>query len=859
MQQNRAIDRDIIDSIPSGKSFQNLGILIPGMVGDGVVGSTLAVDVGGQGGVNYQRLSIHGGQGSDQVVQVDGLGVEAATRGGDTSNLFFADGNYAEYAIDYSANSAEVETGGVRINLIPREGSNTWSAQFFTSFSGQGLQSNNVDDDLVAQGIETDQANRLSKLWMFNPSGGGPIVEDRLWFYLSHTQSRTDQFVANVFHDLDVTDLAYTPDFSRQAIDDQLARSTTVRLTIQATQRNKFTFFYDNNYNKRNRFLIGSTLSSSLNVMPEAAVDSTINLHVIQGTWTAPLTSRLLFEAGVSLHPQHQVWENTPDADTSQAGALLIPGNIAIRGMSAWFSGTVLNDRFADTNAFRASMSYVTGSHAFKVGVTATHITEDIATESVQYQRFIILAPFISPVDLVDFYATADLVENDVSPNLGIYVQDQWTVDRLTMNLGARFDYFRAGYPDHNVPTSRYRPVEANFPGQTVVGFKDIQPRLGIAYDLFGDGRTAVKASFNRYADRDSNARAGAINPAGTNITQQRAWFDFIPNGVPDCDPLNPLPNGECVTPSDNLDFGLPVINTFYDQDWAFGWGTRHSNYETSVSVQHELADRVSVNVGWFYRNYVNFSARDNRAVVADDFGAFSVTVPTDPRLPGGGGNVLSGYFDINPDKLGQIDNITTTANDFGGRSQTWNGLDVSVNARLEDLLLQGGISTGKTSNDQCDLISNLPETGELEGPNCAFDTPFLTQVKLLGSYTFPYDIVFAGTLQSVNGPVRTALVSFANADIAPSLGRTLSSGATRTINVIESGTEYGQRQNQVDLRLSKIFSFGNGRAQAMFDVYNLLNANAVTEEDLNFGPNYLQPTAIMPGRLAKFALQFNF
>ena len=868
VQQNAAIDREIIDAIPSGKSFQNLGILIPGMVGDGVVGSTLAVDVGGQGGVNYQRLAIHGGESQDMMVQIDGMGVEAATRDGDSSNMFFADGNYAEYSLDYSGNSAEIESSGVRINMIPRDGSNTWTGQFFGSFSTPDLQTNNVGDELIALGIQKEDANRLSKLWFANPAVGGPIVPDRLWFWASHTSQRTDQYVANVFFDADPSDLAYTPT-NEQAIDDQLAQSTTVRLTAQATPRNKLTFFHDSNYNKRNRFLIGGTLSSSLNVMPEAAVDSTIKVQVYQGTWTAPITNRLLIEAGVSFHPQHQNWRNTHDADISLPGALLIPGNIAVRGMSSWFSGTIYQDRFADTNAARASVSYVTGSHAFKFGMTLTNVAEDINIESVQYQRFIVLPSFISPVNLVDFYATPTLEENNVPANLGLYAQDQWTLDRLTLNLGVRFDYFNASYPDHETGTSLFRPVSASFAGQQVVGFKDLQPRVGVVYDLFGDGRTALKASFGRYADRDSNTRAADINPAVVNIEQRRGFLDFNGNGVADCDPLNPGPNGECLTPSDNLAFGQPIINTFYDQDWAFGWGTRHSNYETSVSVQHELFENVSLDVGWFHRSFVNFEVVDNRAVGLDDYGVFSVTVPSDPKLPGGGGNVLDGFYNINPDKLGQIDDITTSANAFGGRSRTYNGFDISIDARLDNLLLRGGIASGETAFDNCDLIGNLPEAQEvglseydgdyIASPFCSFGSGYLTQVKLLGSYTFPYDIVLAGTLQSVPGAERGALITYGNADVMASLGRPLTGGGTIDINVMEPGTEYADRLNQIDLRLSKVFNLGNQRFQVMFDLYNLLNENSITEEDVNYGPNYLAPLAIMPGRLAKFAVQYNF
>ena len=123
----------------------------------------------------------------------------------------------------------------------------------FASFSTPDLQSNNVSDELVTRGVGKDEANRLSKLWFLNPAFGGPIVRDRLWFWASHTSQRTDQYVANVFFDANPSDLLYTPT-DEQAIDDQLAQSTTVRLTAQATPRNKLTFFYDNNYNKRNRF-----------------------------------------------------------------------------------------------------------------------------------------------------------------------------------------------------------------------------------------------------------------------------------------------------------------------------------------------------------------------------------------------------------------------------------------------------------------------------------------------------------------------------------------------------------------------------------------------------------------------------
>ena len=250
----------------------------------------------------------------------------------------------------------------------------------------------------------------------------------------------------------------------------------------------------------------------------------------------------------------------------------------------------------------------------------------------------------------------------------------------------------------------------------------------------------------------------------------------------------------------------------------------------------------------------------DTLALAPDDFDTFSVTAPLDPRLPGGGGNVVSALVDRKLDALGRApDSVRTNANNFGGRSETWKGLDISVNARLEDLLLQGGVSTGSTSFDRCALQAEVPEqfgTGEF----CKSSTNYLTQVKLIVAYTLPYDVQVAGTFQSNPGPARSADVTFSAAET--DLGRPLS-GGTVEVNVIEPGTQYGERANLFDLRFTKSFNFGPTRFRAMFDLYNAFNNNAAVIEnyDLNFGgeDSYLTPTGIIPGRLAKLAFQLDF
>jgi len=277
--------------------------------------------------------------------------------------------------------------------------------------------------------------------------------------------------------------------------------------------------------------------------------------------------------------------------------------------------------------------------------------------------------------------------------------------------------------------------------------------------------------------------------------------------------------------------------------------------------VQHQLAPRVAVDVGYFRRLYGNFVVTDNRAVTAADYSPFSVTAPTDARLPGGGGNTVNGFYDINANKVGQVDNYVTHASDFGAQIEHWNGVDVSVNARpRRGVLLQGGFSTGRTSTDNCAVLAQLPETSTFGRPYCHVDTAFLTQVKLLGTYTVPkVDVQLSATFQSLPGPQITANYVVSNALIQPSLGRPLSGGAANaTVNIVAPGTMYGERLNQLDLRFVKILRYNRLRTGINLDLYNAFNGNAVRTVNTNYA-SWLTPTAILDARLFKISVQVDF
>ena len=281
-------------------------------------------------------------------------------------------------------------------------------------------------------------------------------------------------------------------------------------------------------------------------------------------------------------------------------------------------------------------------------------------------------------------------------------------------------------------------------------------------------------------------------------------------DGIVQGDPRITNSNGELIGTSSNPLFGTSVINRFFDPDWAFGWGKRFANWEFSGGIQHELADGLSMNVSVFRRVYVSYSAVNNRAVNPADYdGPFCLTTPTNSLLPNSG-QQLCGLFEISDAAFGTAaDNITISADNFGSRTSHWNGVDITFNARMDNgLLLQGGLSTGKTSTDICDLNANLNNPSQLY---CKTDTPFLTQVKLLGSYTLPWDVQIAGTLQSLPGQQLQANVTYTQADIEAALGRPVQTG-NRTVGVIEPGSLYGDRLLQVDLRATKNIAFGAGQ-----------------------------------------------
>ena len=295
------------------------------------------------------------------------------------------------------------------------------------------------------------------------------------------------------------------------------------------------------------------------------------------------------------------------------------------------------------------------------------------------------------------------------------------------------------------------------------------------------------------------------------------------------------------------------------------------------MTLQQEILPRVSVEVGYTRRWLKNFTVTDNLAVQATDFDQFSITAPSDPRLPNGGGYTVPGLYNVKPALFSAAPNqLRTYAPDYGEISQVYNGIDVNLNARMRNgLQLQAGTSTGQRVTDYCDVRGKLPEqsigfstASELPNynpvnPYCHFEPGNTTRFTGAGSYTIPkIDVQVAATLQSSPAEPLRADWTVSSAIVAQTLGRPLSGSAPNiTVNLLAPDQMKGPRVNQVDLRFGKVLRFGGQRATVSVDMFNAFNADTALTFNQNFTPGgqWLVPLTVLTARTAKVTVQYDF
>jgi hypothetical protein len=904
-RRQEVLTAETVRAVPATRGYNGILAMIPS------VNTSAFFNAGEQNNTQLSPgmtiFTSHGGRGNEGRVQVDGLNVGAAFNGGGVSGYIMDTAGAQELQFTLSGGLGEAETGGINLNIVPKTGGNRFSGEFFGSGAGRWSQSDNVDDALKATGITTAG---IVKNWDINGSVGGPIKKDLLWFYANARDFGTHRIVPGAYGNLnagDPTKWTYAEDRSQQIRNDNAETLGSIRLTAQVSPRNKLGFFID-----QQRQCSGSALSGEgwcrdrasdwvalggLFTSPEADTIAANRSpqRVTQATWSSTVTSKLLLEAGFSSYISKWGWMETPGSISNLVPVTtIIPVFKTFRGIDDFF----YNHQSA--NVWRASASYVTGAHSAKFGYQGAYHIEDIDDRGNQND---ITYTFIVPGFNTLTQRIAPWLISNRTGYASLYAQDQWTMGRLTLQGAVRFDRSYSFHPAENngSPGNRWHPAPITFPETDGVrGYKDITPRVGAAYDVFGKGKTSLKVNIGKYLESANNQGNYQINnPASDgrngrfegyrfNVQTSRTWFDNGDN-IPQCNLLSPLPNGECGG-WDNLGFGNASSSTVINQNVLSGWGVRPWDWQLGASIQQEVLPRVSVEVAYNRRWFGNFFVTHNTALSPSDFDKFTLRAPSDSRLPGGGGYPLT-FYDVKPGKFGQVSNYYTFETDYApARTTYWHGVDINVNGRLTNgLTFQGGTSSGRGVRDTCALWAALPE---LIAPQnspfgfplktateaCHVDEPVLTQYRGLVTYEVPkIQVQLGGSFRSVpgtftsltnvgttgsNGFSLNAVYTPLPADLA-GLGRP-QSNANAQYNLLLPGQMYTPRLTYFDLRLAKVLRFGRTRTQVGFDLYNLFNTNTATALNTNYtlpGPTsqFLNTTAIQDARLARFNVTMDF
>jgi hypothetical protein len=856
VSQQRVFAREVTENLPVGGTVNIYATLIPGVTYNS---GAAAQDVGGSKGEFQQGFSIHGGRANDFQQLRDGMFFGTLVAAGNRMTSLNP-ATISETTVQTSSATAELESGGALVNVVPRDGGNTFSGTFNGSFSTKQMQGTNLSDALRARGVTA--VPELRRRYDTGGGVGGPLKRDRVWFFLSLRSWVTSEFQPGNYYNATPGTLFYTPDLNRPAFDNNYYKEARIRTTVQATPKDKVTAMFGNEWNCNCPNNITNGTRS-----PEANAKALYSPNwQTQFTWSRPQTSRVLFEAGATV-------VNGTLKLTRFAGSPNDPyvldqsrnfgyGNVAF---ALGATGAFGYQDFGQTNQ-KFSVSYVTGSHSFKAGTQMMYGWRNALftlDDGLSNQSYV----FNGRVPTAVTYFAGPLGDKERLRTIGVYAQDQWTIDRLTLNLGLRFDYLNGRVPAVSLPAGTF-VRERSYPEvKNVPRWKDWNSRLGAAYDVFGNGQTAIKGFVGRYVVFEPiGGLVTANSPANLVVTSAtRAWTDngdYIPQEVE----LGPLSNSQ---------FGQSVRATTYDPEVLTG--NRQYDWQASLQLQQELWNGVAVNVGYFRTWYGNFRVTQNRAVQPGDFTPFCVAAPTAEGLPGSGSQ-LCGLYDVVPTKFGQTDNFVTLAKNFGKQSEVFNGVDASMTARLRGgAFVQAGLATGATSRDNC-YQNNLPNvlaqdalaTSPRTDAFCSVSPSWSggTQFKAAVVYPIAWGVQVSANYQNIAGISEIANAVYNNAAVATTLGRSLAACGTRvpctstiTVDVIPNNIHYREpRSQQIDLRFSRIFRLpNNGRIQPQLDIFNITNGNSVLALNGRIGPAWRNATAILAPRVLRVGVNMNF
>ena len=875
---------EVISTIPATRAAGALLNATPGIV----VGETGAALSPTMTAFNARSSTINANTvAGEGRYAINGFPLTAARSGGFAS-VVYDTVNAEEVAITVGGGLGESDIGGPLMNIVPKSGGNSLSGSAFLSTAGDWSSGNNLTSELQALNPNLREPPGVINAYDYNVSLGGPIVRDRLWFYGSYrkldTSTAQDGIVANRFAG-DPTHWDWAPD---NDVSGRLlqGRSMIIGRVTGQFGKNRVRFYSEyqarcegstltlqgEGCHKRGEDWIGLGNNQGQQMSPEATSTAgrgyfDVPFYVNQGTWTNTLSNKLLLDAGIQFFRYQPIFGHPPPDGitnlipvTQQSNAINpatgIPfapvANYRYRGVESWGPAK------GDTDDATGSVSYVTGAHNMKVGYQYRMLDlqdDDLANDTQLGYRFNGLTP-----NAVSYYLP-EMGRRTITKTHGIFVQDTWTMARLTVQGALRWDRASSYAPVEGNGTfgkSSFLNPQAITIQQTtgVDAFNDLTPRVGVAYDVFGNGKTALKLNWGKYLAYAANdSPYTSTNPGATIVRNvlNRGWNAAVAAGgngdlVVNCDLLNPNANGECAAVVGNgRNFGTSGSATQVDPAVLSGWGVRPGDTQLTVTVQQELMARVSADFSYTHRTFHGFFVTDDiNRNPATSYESYTLTAPSDPRLAGGGGYPVLVFVPTPAANAIQPQTILRRESFYGDeRESTWDGIEFTLTARPRNgLTAQVGGGTGRGRVNTCETVvkfNNVQPGGAENGPNprgCNNVEPWQLSLGGSATYTVPkIDVLVSAVLRSrtpalLGGtPDGAATWQVPNSVIAAALGH-LPPGATATgtTNIPLGDNEHriyaDNRRTQIDMRIAKIVRFGRTRTDIGLDLNNVTNSN---------------------------------
>ncbi len=802
--QQTVMNQEILEGIPTGRDPWSLAKLIPGV-------QVATYDVGGTQSMQQSSMSAHGSNTADVSYNIDGATVNWPGGGGGATMIYYDQGMFEEINYMTSAIPAETLAGGVSINMVTKDGGNVWKGNARYSFANDDLQAENW--------AETQKVNPLflgnptKKTYDFNLSGGGALVQNRVW-----VNGTVRKWVVNKLVSARNSD-------GSQALDDNDLKNYSGKLVAQVTTNNKLSVSYL--WNDKIR---GHRRDTSERIEDIASIVQSNPVQTTQAKYTG-IKGSLVFESNFSVMDGQTNYTYQPGTPADAIRRIDTVTTDVTRASNR--EDHQPNSRHQFDNVFTFGKSGLGGEHLIKAGVQWSRLFYG-SDYSVRGDHHVIYNNG-APTSVRQFNSPA-FSKNEAIVT-GFFIQDSWSMNRLTLNIGGRFDKYVGTLPDQSSPGGTFAAArtvtESEAINQSIAVW-----RAGAAYDVTGSGRTAVKASYSRYGLQVGIDRVTNVNPL-TVGSRDCVWTD---------------PNGDGKVQTSEIGTCPASFSGGTLTNYAAGVQWPYSD-EATAGIETQLPGAVRVGAMLYYRTNRKQIGQVNTLQPASAYTEHTITIPNGP-----GGTVASPK-----PTTASVYNISAAANavtlnvrdNVDYLDTTYKGIEFTATKRFsQKWQMQAGFTIGKNEGGVSGG-TDLNDPNNTRFPTGIIGNDSETALRLSGSYELPGRINLAGSMIANNGYPYVSTYSLSRA-VAATQGINLTR-ATQAIQLSERGDERYGNVTMFDVRLSRSFRFGSRSFQPTVDFFNIGNSDTAVARTLAVGGSYLNPVEILAPRIIRVGFSLNF